>query len=367
MQLLDSVRLLAAVGVIVAHIMTELYPGDPLWIVGSFSVPFYLFVALYFTVRGFKKDSDRGVGRYLIGRLIKLYLPFLVWNVAYELMHLVKYPDDPLPSPVTLLWAATYAHLYFLPLLMIATTIVVLSIRPILASVGFRIGLSVVMAAIGAFAAYGAQLPELPSDPSPQIETLWHMHRTIAPACIAVIFAIWAGTRTSRFVVPLKTGLLGLALMMVALAFQVQYSPHPMWRSLSGFGLVLIAFTPFYTPVLKPAAWLGRYSYGIYLSHIAFIRIAMTAANYFDLPRNDLFAIGVGVFAFTCGAVMTIILSQSKWTAWIVGCDVSPKRRERSVASTIRVPSEALVTPAIVSPPQTVRLQTPDPIQNVPH
>lgn len=357
MQLLDAVRLLAAAGVIVAHVTTELFPQTPLWAIGSFSVPFYLFAALYFTVRSFKKDPGRSIISYLLGRLLKLYLPFLFWNVAYDVMHLVKYPGASLSSPLRLAWAATYAHLYFLPLLAVATFAVVLLIRPILFSVAFRIGMTVLLIAGAVFFTWFVALPELSDDPDTTVLTIYHVIRTLPPTLIAMAFAIWVGTRDRAFRVGPKTGLLGAALMLMALAQQVQYGPQPLMRTLSGFGLILVAFTPFYASSLKPIAALGRYSYGIYLSHVAFIRIALTVTNHYGLPQNEILAVGVGLFAFVCGALFSVILAQSRWTSWIVGCDVGTTKRVKKGPTT---------RPA-VSPQRTARLQTPDRLENVPH
>lgn len=358
-QLLDAVRLLAAAGVIIAHVTTELFPHSPLWALGSFSVPFYLFAALYFTVRGFRKDPGRTIPSYLLGRLLKLYLPFLFWNVAYDVMHLVKYPDSPMSSPLSLAWAATYAHLYFLPLLAAATFLVVLFIRPILASSVFRIMLSVLALSGAVYSTWFIHLPEVDADTDPSIQTLYHFVRTLPPTLFAIVFAIWVGTRDRPLRVPPKLGLLGLALMLAALATQVQFSPHPMMRTLSGFGLILIAFTPFYAKSLRPVAALGRYSYGIYLSHVAFIRIALTVTSHFGVPQNELLAIGVGTFAFVCGALLSVVLAQSKWTSWIVGCDVGTSRGAGSDHLVKQI------HPA-VSPLRTASLQTPNPLENAP-
>ncbi len=356
MQLLDSIRLLAAVGVIVSHVTTELYPHSPLWAVGSFSVPFYLFVALYLTVRGFKKDPERAVVPYLLGRILKLYLPFLVWNVAYELMHLVKYPGARMTSPSLLLWAATYAHLYFLPLLLIATLVVTLLVRPIIASAAFRVLLSILMVAAAAYCTWFMKLTPLADDPMPAEQTIYHIERTLPSTFLAIVFAIWAGTRERAFRVSPKAAMLGVALMLAALSFQIAQRPEPILRSLSGFGLVLIAFTPAWFAILKPAATIGRNSYGIYLSHVAFIRIGMTLAQHFGIPRDLELAFAVGVFALICSTLLSMTLAHSKWTSWIVGCDVGDSK-----------PQKKPRPPVTLSPLQTARLQTQDRLENVPH
>jgi peptidoglycan/LPS O-acetylase OafA/YrhL len=355
MQLLDSVRLVAAVGVIISHVTTELYPDSPLWAMGSFSVPFYLFAALYFTVRGFKKDPQRQTGTYLLGRVLKLYLPFVVWNFAYEIMHKLKYPQIPMTSPSTMLWGATYAHLYFLPLLGVATLVVVLLMKPIQRSPLFRVALSVILVALAILSTMLWQPAPLSIDPPADEQTIHHVLRTLPSALLAIVFAIWAGTRSKPLHVSPKAGLLGVALMLTTLTYQIQFEPQPILRTLSGLGLVLIAFTPFYSPNLKPVAMIGRYSYGIYLSHVAFIRIGLNLAAHFGIPQGLSLAIGVGCFALISGALLSMILAQSKWSSWIVGCDVGTSTRDSSVS------------PATSSPPQTARLQTPDRLENVPH
>ena len=97
LPLLDSARTFAAIGVIAAHVHRRVVsPATRLKLIGTYAVPFYLFVALYFTVRGLTRDASRDLSTsYLIGRVDQsCIVPFIVWNITYDVMHIVIHRRD---------------------------------------------------------------------------------------------------------------------------------------------------------------------------------------------------------------------------------------------------------------------------------
>jgi peptidoglycan/LPS O-acetylase OafA/YrhL len=326
--MLDVARLIAAVGVIAAHVIDEFFPGDPAWVFGSFAVPFYLFVALYFTVRGLSENPDRGVGRYLRGRVVKLYVPFLVWNLIYDVFHVLHHRGDPFTPPWQTVWAGVYTHLYFLPFLLGVTMLLSPWVRPLLRH-GRLLYLAIGLLITTAITVSCTPQPTWLSDPM-QIthETLWNFYRAIAPACLAVcaalIFVRFKCVPRSSPVV----ALLGLGLTLACLAVEYRFSQQGLLRAGSGFGLAMIAFSTYRANWLSPLAAMGRLSFGVYLSHVLVIRIVIAFADHIGWKHDGALAILVGIAALVGGLAISAALAASKWTRWIIGCEsVLTKRR----------------------------------------
>ena len=65
--------------------------------------------------------------------------------------------------------------------------------------------------------------------------------------------------------------------------------------------------------------WLGRYSYGIYLAHVAFLRVILIATARLNAPPSLALDIASFVAAFVGASVLSVLLSRSSWTRWTVG------------------------------------------------
>jgi peptidoglycan/LPS O-acetylase OafA/YrhL len=325
--MLDVARLVAAAGVIAAHVIDEFFPGNPAWVFGSFAVPFYLFVAIYFTVRGFSGNDNRAVGPYLRGRVIKLYVPFLLWNVIYDVFHVLYHPGERMTPLWQIAWAAVYTHLYFLPFLLGVTILLGVAVRPLLRSPS-RLYIAVAaLTVLAIVVACGPQPVWLADLQNITHETLWNFYRAIPSACLAACVALLL----ARFrIVPRSSAVIaffGLTLTLACLFLEYRFGQQGLLRAGSGVGVALIAFSTLRASWLAPLAAMGRLSFGVYLSHMLVIRIVVAFAHGFDWPRDARVAVVVGVAALVGGLAISGALASSRWTRWMIGCESPAKRR----------------------------------------
>src|SRR5262245_31367016 len=121
---LDAARLVALIAIIFIHTV-ESPELRRVSLIGTFGVPFYLFAALYFQARSFRRNPHRPFHRYVADRIYRLYLPFLAWSAIYlvarDLKHLFIVRDGAVHASVPELWIGTAHHLWFLPLLLVVT------------------------------------------------------------------------------------------------------------------------------------------------------------------------------------------------------------------------------------------------------
>lgn len=327
LPLLDAARTFAAIGVIAAHVLDELFPQSRLKLVGTYAVPFYLFVALYFTVHGLTRDASRSIGTYVVGRVMKLYLPFLAWNAAYDVMHHVAHHGNSTQTPMTLLpWAAFYTHLYFLPFLLIVTVVTALIARPLSVRPTARRIVTVGLVIAGCLIGCGPQPTWLDDPMRIDHKTLWNAYKAIPAALFAMAFALNVGLRPTRFKTSGLVAIAGISLCVACVFIQYRFGPFPLLRSASGFGLAMAAFSTFDHPLLRPIAWAGRLSFGVYLSHVVFIRIAMAALGTHLVGAPVVGSIAVGAFAFVGGLAFSMAISRFAWTRWIIGCETDVQK-----------------------------------------
>ncbi|MFT3787499.1 MAG: acyltransferase [Tepidisphaeraceae bacterium] len=318
------------------HVDTNFNPsGDSRsWLVGTFGVPFYLFIALMFVALGFARDPKRAVGPYLIGRVKKLYVPFLVWTVVYALLTYAKHRDEPFQFPLHYLWAGSYTHLYFLPLLLTCTVLLSLVVKPLMRHAALRYAVITLLVA-GTAAIAWVDMPESFRRIDPErsdLTTLRDFYRAAPAALGALAFALAFGRKGKRLQTVASVSLVGGAVTVICVAAQILGRPMMLARTLSGFGWTLLALGPWRGAWLKPLAWVGRHSFGIYLAHIAFIRAADMGLRMRGVEPTVPVQLFVWAVAFTGAFVLSALLAQSPWTEWIVGYEGEKVRRTMGVA-----------------------------------
>lgn len=330
--MLDACRAVAGLAIVWCHIATTFNSPDTdvSWIVGTYGVPFYLFVALYFAASGLHRDRDRPLTSYLAGRVRKLYLPFLVWTVAYALLTYIKNRHEGFRFPAHYLWTGSYTHLYFLPLLLACTAILALVVRPAGRSAALRYTL--IVALIGAALAIGfVDVPQalVGNDVDDDVKTAMRNYlRAAPPALGAMAFALHFGRSTTRLIVPASVALTGLFVTVACVVGQMLGKATVLARAMSGLGWTLLAFGPWRATMLRPLAVVGRHSFGIYLSHVAFIRAGDAVITRLDIPRDSV-PMQACVFAVSFAGAFILSACLARWraTEWIVGYEGEKVRK----------------------------------------
>jgi peptidoglycan/LPS O-acetylase OafA/YrhL len=330
--MLDACRAIAGLAIVWCHVATTFNPDDTdtSWIIGTFGVPFYLFVALYFVASGLLRDPSRSLTGFLIGRVKKLYVPFLIWTVAYALLTYIKNRHEGFQFSAHYFWTGSYTHLYFLPLLLGCTTALALIVRPAARHPGVRYALIAVLVAAALAIGY-VDVPHslVTTDAHEDVTTaLRNYLRAAPPALGAIAFALYFGRPGKRLVVPASVAITGLVVTITCVLGQMFGKVTVLARAMSGLGWTLLAFGPWRATLLRPLAVVGRHSFGIYLCHIAFIRTADAVITRLDIPRDSVpMQAGVFVGSFIGAFVLSACLARWPATEWIVGYEGEKVRK----------------------------------------
>lgn len=320
LALLDTVRLAAAAGIVWVH-AAQSDLGKVIWPVGMFGVPFYTFVAVLFMTRTLTKPNAKGFGDYVVGRFGRVYLPFLFWSAIYLAMgqakSLVEHHKLYLPDP-TILYAGGHEHLWFLPYLMIVTIVGACLVRGLKAVPVLRWPVVAILLAAGSLFA-ALEQPAWINTRGFDID-FWRLSfRALPTVCwsIALALAVAFDGRLPR--ASGKVAVMGVLLLLGVMATQEWVDQQKILRTFAGLGCLAIAFYPLASTAVARLGSFGRYTYGIYLSHLLFIRFIAEIFARKDIQPTLISDIAVFAVAFVGATTLSVLLSKSKYTRWTLG------------------------------------------------
>lgn len=87
---LDALRLVSAVGIVWIHSVGDTGTGFQWNSLGRFGVPFFTLSGMYLMTRTARKPESPSTREYAYKRFVRLYIPFLIWNVIYTIARVVK-------------------------------------------------------------------------------------------------------------------------------------------------------------------------------------------------------------------------------------------------------------------------------------
>ena len=112
--------------------------------------------------------------------------------------------------------------------------------------------------------------------------------------------------------------LLGAMLLVVGVACVWQFGRSRTWETLSGLGMLIVALAPLEQPWCRRLARFGTLTYGIYLSHVLWLKVieilAIKAGIPDALPRDA----GIFLAAALASSVMAWLLGRRSATRWLV-------------------------------------------------
>ena len=320
---LDAGRFLAAVGIVWLHTAGIGPATAPAGAIGRFAVPYFTLIAVALVVDGVARESPPDFARFARGRFARIYLPFLSWTAVYLLLRLAKHalrPSSP-PPPVGphLLFVGSAHHLWYLPFVL-AVTVAARGASPLLVR-HRRVG-AVAAVVVGAgVALVPTSLTHHPYDPGfrNQINYSLMLGWSAAPS------AFW-GAATGLYLAAIASKLddrpwvaTGAALLTAALLVPGDGAPYAVLRaSLAGvLFFVAVASLPAWRATMTLAG-LGRHSFGIYASHVAYI-LALEAVMVRDRADfSGVQAIAIFSVAVAASLATTTILGRCRATSWAV-------------------------------------------------
>ena len=315
--LFDAARLLAAYAIVWLHT-----PGSPALMpstaLGRFAVPFFTAAAVFLVCESVARGRKRGVLEYAKNRFTRLYLPFLAWSAVYLAFKLAKSmltPDMANEFPgLGVLVSGGFFHLWFLPFVLVATLATFVVVRRVIGNAKAEARLAVATAGIGTAIAV-APLPGALLALGPVAEYWW---MALPAAFWGIAIAIMYRHGGCRWIEKTQATFAGAAVALLATGWTWQAGRSLFAENLAGIAFLIFALGSFEGPWVRRAAKFGPLAYGIYLSHLLFIKVCEACAT--RLQWTESMALDLATFALAAGLSTALAwsLSKCRHTRWLV-------------------------------------------------
>ena len=330
-EAIDVVRLIAAAGIVFTHAGES--PAFDCW--GNcfrFGVPFFLFASLYYQSASLCRNPDRTLIQLIRARVTRLYIPFLAWSVIYllvrDLNRIIFFREMPVALHLSMLWTGTEYHLWFLPFLLMCSTLFIVMERALFRhdprlrwpAIGIAIGIGLAIA--------NGPMPLMPrvteaTFDSPSFTYVqWWLAMPAASWALAFTWLTMMAPIVSSFTP--AVGLAGLALATACSLRQAMHGIELLPRGISGLGCIIAALSPWPGRSIPRLARLGRMGYGIYLCHVIPVEIIHVISHRCHLVPGA--ALDVSTFALSLVASFCIVrmLARMPRLAWLIAEQRSP-------------------------------------------
>jgi peptidoglycan/LPS O-acetylase OafA/YrhL len=349
---LDAARFVAALGVIWIHAAAFVHIGiaDDSGFIGRFAVPFFIFTGVLFAAGSGMRQAQRTLSRYVIDRVLRLYVPFLVWTVLYivfkQLQNVVTHGNEPFSIGPWALWDGGSYHLWFLPFICVAT-ILAFALGKVQATKNGLINVVIATSFIG-----GVVIALAPR-PFAQSQTL--VLRFGWDAMPSVLWAIGlASLQTLKPRLQFRGTIWFIAGMMTTITCTASLcipGPHILLANLAGVGWALVGFSDIRGKTVTQIHRLGGLAYGVYLFHIMPMGILRSQApKFLHLPiTTTSFALVATVLVTISSVIVTLVLSRFRATAWLVPGSAPTGNRPTTQTQTPRPPQPAMHPPKLAA------------------
>jgi peptidoglycan/LPS O-acetylase OafA/YrhL len=315
--MLDVMRLIAAYAIVWLH-----SPQSPdfarVTATGRFAVPFFTAAAVYLTWEGLARQPRRSAGQYAWSRFQRIYVPFMAWSaiyLAFKAAKAILLPNQPNDFPgIDVLWLGSFYHLWFMPFILV-TTLAVFFLGRVVVGRGGRELLSLATCLM-----LGWVIAWLPADRESLTVSFWQLAADALPAaCWGIALAIAWQRGMAIWLRRPGVGCTALTVSLLCMALDAWLLRNRLAENLAGLALLIFALADWRLPRLDRVARLGTLAYGIYLSHLLFIKTLQAALAKLAVPETLTVVTGVFAVAAVCSTLLAWSLSRSRWTRWLVG------------------------------------------------
>jgi len=329
--MLDVVRFIAAFGIIVLHVAPLAQGTAWLGPLGRFAVPFFTTMAVVLAVDGCRRHPATKFGAYVVSRLFRIYVPFLIWTVLYIVLRDLKYHyyshQASVPLEWSLLLVGSAHHLWFLPFIFLATFSAFWAAKFLLLRLP-AVPVLAVMSCVGALVVVVSSPQAITASASDDGLNLGYF----AVRALNMLPAAFLGLGLGRVWQELcaspqrkRLAWLGLAIGVLALALGPAFN-HTLWlQHLAGFGAVMFALGPWHNAITAVLAGWGKSAYGIYLAHVFWYLALAMCCSKLHIPLNPVSVFGLMASTLVLSTLSSVLLGRFQFTAWIVG-NTAPKR-----------------------------------------
>ncbi|MBL0927311.1 MAG: acyltransferase [Phycisphaerales bacterium] len=350
----DAGRVVASVATVWLHTVRspEL---KPFGVFGKFAVPYFNFVAAMFLVESIERHPERRWRDYIRDRLLRLYVPFVVWAMVYygltqgnRVLGGVVVPSiqsgtlrldlvpaiDWAPFIPSFLWVGPFAHLWYLPSLTVWCAVAFLLIRAVLGKRELELGLALACCIMGVEMVSRAEPAWIASMRSSSEIWIRHssylMERNWArlPSFLwGMALALVIRGKPDSFRLNIWTSIAGGVLAGSCLAYTLwygeripnqPYGQHNLLENLAGFGFLVVALGPWPERLVRWAAPLGALTFGVYLCHMMFIEGFHQIREYFGQPPRWYHGLTIVILSTALSYLLVSRLRRWRWSRWMV-------------------------------------------------
>ena len=285
-----------------------------------FAVPFFVFATIFFVFESLRRNPDKNFGQYSVGRILRIYVPFMAWNVVYLLFKGAKsilLPDQPNEYPgIELLWTGSFYHLWFMPFILMVSLVAFLVAKMTLPLK--RAGGGVVTALFLGMAIVLSLVP-LSTGASEYAMLIFNATPAVLMGIsLAIFYGLTASGKKDHLLEHRVVTVLGLLLFVGATATLFYTGHNRLLETLAGLGFMLMALAPLQAAWAARLAKLGGLAYGIYLSHLLLIKVVEAVASKAKIPICWELDLVTFIFAAVGSTLLAWLLSRWKVTKWLV-------------------------------------------------
>lgn len=315
--LLDFARLLAAVSIVWLHTMRSPQLIDSTAL-GRFAVPFFTAAAVFMICGSVARGCRKTLAEYTRNRFTRLYVPFLAWTAIYLGFKWIKArvaPGQPNDFPgIDVLLSGGFYHLWFLPFVFVTSVVTFAVVRHRFGNPVAETRIALLSAIVGGAIA-AAPIPSQWIAAETWTEYWW----TALPAAFGgIAIAIFMQHARESFRNSGVVALCGFAVFAAATAWTWHVGRSTLAENLAGMGFLVFALGPWQGSTIQRFASLGTLAYGIYLSHLLFIKTCEAVAAKFDLPLSVQLDLTIFTISLIGSLLLTWLLSQTRATRWLV-------------------------------------------------
>lgn len=313
-ELFDVGRLAAAAAIIWLH--TPAYGGgSPTRLLTRFAVPFFVLATVFFVFDSLRRHPQRTFGAYVPNRVARIYLPFLGWSVIYLAFKGLKkllLPDLENDFPgLEVLWEGSFYHLWFMPFILVVS---VATFPVAKAAVGARGTWVWVLSMLCLAEALLLSWVAL----SVQEDSYRAIVLNALPAVFLGIALAAPYDRVGRWLEGRCGMLAGVALFTVCSLLLWEFGRDRLLETLAGLGFFLMVLPPVGGVWISRLGRFGALAYGIYLSHLLFIKVAEAVGMKLVLSPGPGLELAIWLFTLTGSAALAWMLTRSRYGRWLV-------------------------------------------------
>lgn len=314
--LFDAARYMAAIAIVWLHTPSSVALQSSV-ATGRFAVPFFTASMVFFVLESLTRGNPRTLSEYASNRFMRLYVPFLAWAGVYLLFKLLKLklaPNQPNDFPgLSALLTGGFYHLWFLPFALVVS-LAAFAVGRRLVTHPCAERWAALASACGAAVLATLPVPTTFKACGPCAEYWW----MALPSALGglTMFVIWhqGGARRLQCVAATFSG---LAITVVATAWTWHVGRSSSAETISGLGFMLFALGTWNGPALHRLAAIGPLAYGIYLSHLLFIKTCESLLAKCHCQPSVLTDVSTFVIAVVGSTLLARMLAWNPRTRWL--------------------------------------------------